>query len=292
MKSRRSILGITISVATASLVMLMGSDGNVTAWNVPVFAICGFVVFGIHMAVFIPSYYFRTDHYFDITGSVSYVSALACALILNPEITLREGILALLVAVWAIRLGSFLFLRVKKAGKDVRFDRLKNDFLAFAMTWTLSGLWVILTASTAFAALSSKTTADLEIFAYVGIFLWIIGFGIEVIADSQKTRFRSDPANANKFISHGLWAWSRHPNYFGEIVLWVGIATVAFPVLSGWQFVTLVSPIFVWFLLTKVSGIPLLERNANKKWGDDDCYRAYVASTPALIPFPGLKKTV
>jgi steroid 5-alpha reductase family enzyme len=102
------------------------------------------------------------------------------------------------------------------------------------------------------------------------------------VADRQKSAFRSDPANAGRFISSGLWAWSRHPNYFGEIVLWVGVALIALPVLSGWQHVTLVSPLFVYLLLTRISGIPPLERRAEEKWGDDPAYRAYVERTPVL----------
>ena len=84
-----------------------------------------------------------------------------------------------------------------------------------------------------------------------------------------KNLFRKDPANKEAFITSGLWSWSRHPNYFGEITLWTGIAIMAIPVLSGWQWVCLISPVFVTLLLTKVSGIPLLEKKAREKWGDD-----------------------
>jgi steroid 5-alpha reductase family enzyme len=91
------------------------------------------------------------------------------------------------------------------------------------------------------------------------VLLWVLGWALEVIADAQKSRFNADVANRGRFINTGLWSRSRHPNYFGEILLWVGVAVVAFPVLHGWQYVTLLSPFFVAFLLTRVSGIPLLE---------------------------------
>jgi steroid 5-alpha reductase family enzyme len=114
-----------------------------------------------------------------------------------------------------------------------------------------------------------------------------VGFSIEVIADRQKTAFRKNPENAEKFISSGLWSVSRHPNYFGEIILWIGIAVIALPVLAGWQWVTLVSPIFVSFLLLKVSGVPMLENNAESRWGNDPAFRKYKENTPTLIPYFG-----
>jgi steroid 5-alpha reductase family enzyme len=120
----------------------------------------------------------------------------------------------------------------------------------------------------------------------LGVLVWIAGFGIEAVADRQKSRFRADPANKGRFIRSGLWAWSRHPNYFGEIVLWVGVAIIAVPVLQGWQWVTLISPVFVTLLLTRVSGVPLLEKKADATWGGQPDYEAYKASTPVLVPRP------
>ena len=125
---------------------------------------------------------------------------------------------------------------------------------------------------------------------WMGLVLWIFGFTIEVIADRQKTAFRAEPENQNRFIRTGLWAWSRHPNYFGEIVLWMGVALMAAPALSGGQFVTLISPLFVVFLLTFVSGVRMLEARGNKQWGDDPEYQQYKAQTPVLMLWPPAKK--
>ncbi|MFT7265036.1 MAG: steroid 5-alpha reductase family enzyme, partial [Halioglobus sp.] len=119
-----------------------------------------------------------------------------------------------------------------------------------------------------------------------GGLIWVTGFAIEVIADNQKGRFRSVAANRDTFINHGLWKYSRHPNYFGEILLWLGIAVAAFPVLSGWQYVTLVSPVFVYLLLTQVSGVKMLEARALRRWGDNEAYQAYLKRTPALVLNP------
>ena len=109
---------------------------------------------------------------------------------------------------------------------------------------------------------------------------------ILIAADSQKSHFRANPANKDEFIRTGLWAWSRHPNYFGEIALWIGITVAALPALSGWQYVTLISPIFVLILIGRVSGVPLLEAKADRKWGGREDYEQYKASTPVLVPRP------
>jgi len=104
------------------------------------------------------------------------------------------------------------------------------------------------------------------------------------MADAQKSRFKADPGNRGKFIQSGLWSRSRHPNYFGEIVLWTGVMIIALPVLQGWQWVALVSPLFVILLLTRVSGVPLLEKKADQAWGGQPEYEAYKKQTPVLIP--------
>ena len=145
---------------------------------------------------------------------------------------------------WAIRLGTFLFRRVTKDGHDKRFEHIRNRFSTFFMTWTLQGLWVSLTLACGLAAMTALHSAPLGPLAVIGTIAWLIGFLIETIADAQKSRFRAQPENEDRFIQSGLWAWSRHPNYFGEILLWLGVALIALPVLEGWQHVTLISPLF------------------------------------------------
>lgn len=283
---KRSIIGILITLTIAILLAICGSDGGVNLKGVPLFSVCGLVAFSIHWLVFIPSFIYRTEHYFDLTGSITYLSVVACALLGNPENDSRNLLIGMLIIIWAIRLGSFLYRRVRQVGKDDRFDDLKHNFLAFFMVWTLSGLWVFLTAAAALAAITSTDSKPWGLVGYVGVGVWLIGFSIEVLADTQKSRFRKDPSNAGRFISEGIWSWSRHPNYFGEIVLWSGIAVIAYPALSGWQYVTLISPIFVFFLLVRVSGIPMLEAKADEKWGKDAAYKAYRNNTSILALRP------
>jgi len=280
----QQIATILAVVATGAAVAWAGSQGGGAAGGWPVFAICAGFCFGLNWLAFVPSYVGQTEHYFDLTGSLTYVGTLALALGLTPAIDRRGLLVAALVACWAFRLGSFLFRRVRQAGSDGRFDQIKPSFLRFLSTWTLQALWVLLTVSCGLAAITAPTSRPLGWFAIAGTAVWLAGFTIEVVADRQKTRFRADPANRDRFIQSGLWARSRHPNYFGEIVLWTGIAIIALPTLAGWRWVTLVSPLFVYLLLTRVSGIPMLERRARRRWGGDPAFEAYLETTPVLVP--------
>ena len=283
MKKRVTIPSTILSILIGVLIAVAGSDGSETYNGMSLFIICASVSFVLHWIIFIPSFAFQTEHYFDLTGSISYLSAVALAFYLNPSVDPRDLLIGLLIVVWAVRLGSFLFMRVKQDGKDDRFTIMKTQFHWFLMTWTLGGLWVFLTMAAGLAAITSNTTQPFGLMAYLGLALWIFGFSIEVIADRQKRAFKKNQQKDKEFITSGLWAWSRHPNYFGEITLWIGLTLIALPVLSGWQLVTLISPVFVYILLTKISGIPLLENRGMKKWGSDPEYIDYVNRTPALI---------
>jgi len=288
-KNSQAVLAILICIVLGVLMALSGSQGSLPlSADLPLFAACGAIGFLLHWLIFLPSYVLQTEHYFDLTGSVSFVLAALVAYSFNPEPDARTLLLTLMITLWAVRLGSFLFLRVKRVGQDSRFNELKTRFWRFCFTWTMGGLWVFVTMAAPLAAITSATKVPLGFAAYLGICLWVAGFAIEVIADRQKTAFRSDPANRESFISKGLWSWSRHPNYLGELVLWLGLAIIALPALQGWQLATLISPLFVLLLLTRVSGVPLLEKKADARWGDDPRYQAYKQNTPVLFPrLPG-----
>ena len=284
--TRRSLIGIGASLVLGAFVIFAGSDGSSTAGSLSVFAVCGLLAFLINWLAFIPANAAKTEHYYDLTGSATYVTVVVVALLLSEDLDARAIIVGAMVAVWALRLGSFLFRRVRRAGADERFDDIKTDALRFFMTWTLQGLWVLLTLACALAIITGTDRRSIGWVAVVGIVVWVGGFAIEVVADRQKSAFRSDPANKGRFITSGLWAWSRHPNYFGEITLWTGVAIMALPVLSGWRWATLISPVFVYLLITRVSGIPMLAARAKKRWGDDEDYQRYVRNTPSLVPRP------
>ena len=283
---KTAVIGIVVALALGVLIGLAGGHNGSQVGGVSVFLVLTGVAFAINAIAFVPSFIARTEHYYDLTGSLTYITTTLLALVLTSGLESRSILIGAMVLLWAGRLGSFLFQRVKKSGKDGRFDQIKQSFLRFLMAWMIQGLWVTLTAGAAFAAIASEENPDLGLIGAIGLVIWMLGFALEVAADSQKTAFKNDPKNEGKFINVGLWSWSRHPNYFGEIMLWTGMAILAFPALSGWQYLTLISPLFVFTLLTRVSGLPMLERRADKRWGGQADYEAYKAATPVLIPRP------
>lgn len=244
------------------------------------------IAFLIQWALFIPAYIFQTEKFYDLSGSLTYISVVSFCFYSNYEssrINLGNIIISSLIIMWAVRLGSFLFIRIKKAGEDIRFREIKKSPSRFFMTWTLQGMWVSLCSACALAGIANGI--EINSYFYSGIVVFIIGFTTEIIADNQKSKFRKDPNNMDKFISSGLWKHSRHPNYLGEITLWLGISIISFSSLAGWQLITLISPIFTYLLLVYVSGIRILDYNGNKKWGHLDSYKDYRKNTPRLIGF-------
>jgi steroid 5-alpha reductase family enzyme len=282
----KSIISIIIAVAIGLSVAWGGSQGGTSIGSQPVFLLCGIFAFAVNWLAFIPASIFQTEKYYDLTGSLTYLTVIVAACWLSAPLDLRAIIVALMVVIWAGRLGTFLFRRISGDGKDVRFDKIKTNPLRFLVTWTMQGTWVALTVASALMIITSGTRLPIDIFAIVGFSLWIAGFLFEVIADNQKSQFRAKPENKGRFINTGLWAWSRHPNYFGEILLWTGITIASLPLLSGWQWLTIISPLFVFFLLTRISGVPLLAKVAKERWGDEPAFQEYIARTPVLFPKP------
>ncbi len=285
------VVSIVAALAVAWGIVIAGSDQGARFAGYSVFFWCAVVAFSIQWVMFVHAWFTHSEAYFDLTGSITHTLVIIMGLVMTARYDAGSVVLALLVVVWAMRLGPFLFMRIKKAGEDRRFKSIRHSFPTFLMTWTLQGTWVFLTLCCALAALTSAVPVALGINFWLGLGIWIAGFVIEVVADNQKTRFRSDSANADKFICTGLWAWSRHPNYFGEIVLWVGVAVMAYPSLQGAQVFTLISPIFVVVLLVFISGVRMLENRANRRWGDDEDYLRYKRNTPVLMLWPPRKAT-
>ncbi|MDF2050371.1 DUF1295 domain-containing protein [Arthrobacter sp. Cr_A7] len=283
-KRRKALISIPIAVVAAVLIALAGSQGGSTVGGFPVFALGVAAAFVIQWLVFIPSYKAQTEKFYDLTGALTYITITVLLVLASPGVDARGMLLAAMVVLWAARLGGYLFQRVMKHGKDDRFDELKTDFARFLNTWTLQGLWVVLTAALAWVAITSDRKVGLDGFFWAGLLVWALGIAIETVADVQKTRFKANPGNKGRFISTGLWSRSRHPNYFGEITLWVGVAIIALPVLQGWQWAALVSPVFVTLLLIKGSGVPPLEEKADRKWGGQSDYENYKQNTPVLVP--------
>jgi steroid 5-alpha reductase family enzyme len=280
----KAITGLPLTILFGAAVALAGSVNSSRIADHPLFLLLVALAFVIQWLAFLPAYILQSEKFYDITGSITYISITLLAFFLSPVKDFHSLLLLILVLIWAARLGSFLFRRVHRAGKDGRFDDIKPHFFRFLTAWTLQGLWVTFTLSAALVVITSDLRKAPGIFTWLGLAIWILGFSFEVIADLQKNRFRAEPGNKGRFIQSGLWSRSRHPNYFGEITLWLGIAVIALPILRGWQWVTLISPVFVTFLLTQISGIPILEKRADAKWGGQEDYETYKKNTPVLIP--------
>ena len=289
----RDFGAIALCILTAYLVAIAASVDGVFFSGIPIILLCAIVSFVTHWMIAVPSLITSSEKYFDFTGMVAtllvVLTAMFALLSSGAEASIRSVFVASFVSVWTLRLGIFLYKRIVKAGEDIRFRDIKKSLPKFLMTWTLSALWVFLTTVNAITLIALNPLEPIGIFFIMGALLWLLGFGFEVIADRQKKYFSEQPKNEGRFITQGLWSVSRHPNYFGEIILWAGIAIISLPFLSGWQYVTLVSPVFVFLLLTRISGLPFLEDKAEKKWGEDKDYIEYKKRTPILVPFFGKK---
>jgi steroid 5-alpha reductase family enzyme len=291
-QDRNALITLPIVIGIGFLMALAGSRAGISVVGIPLFALSVGLAFLIQWLAFIPAYFLQTEKFFDLTGSFTYISVIFMATFFITGVDGRLILLLTLVAIWATRLGTFLFSRIQKAGKDDRFDDIKPSFIRFLSVWTIQGLWVTLTISAALAAITTTGRGKMDLFAVTGFLVWVCGFTIEVVADSQKKRFSAKPENKGKFIKTGLWSRSRHPNYFGEIVLWIGIAIITMPVLHDRAWIALISPVFVTLLLTRVSGVPILEKKADIKWGGQKEYEAYKKRTPVLIPRLGFSSSV
>ena len=279
-----------ISIMIVVIFAILGS-ANKMINGIPILLIFVIISFIIHWLIFIPSYIFKTEKFYDITGTIAYICIFYVSYLITNKINLenslyiRSYLTLIMITIWAIRLGGFLFIRVFSVGEDKRFKYVKTSFSKFFLYFTISGVWVFLTTCNALTIIINNSSLSNDIFLKIGFFIWLIGFLIEVISDTQKKYFRKNTKNKNQFINSGLRKISRHPNYFGEILQWFGISIISLPILTGWEFITLISPIFVIILLTKISGINILEKNADEKWGSSKIYNEYKNNTPILVPF-------
>ncbi len=278
MKSFLNILFATIAFSLCVLIAYFTNSDIVL--NAVILA------FLIQWVAYIPAYLFQTEKFYDLTGSLTYLTVIWFVYFSSGqtnEFNTQSLLLTVLISLWAVRLGSFLFSRIHKDGEDKRFRTIKTSASQFFMTWTLQGMWVSICSMCAITGISSTEGIIPNNLFYIGFTLFIIGFSIEIIADRQKTIFRSIEENKDKFITTGLWSKSQHPNYFGEILLWSAVAIMSFSSLSGTQYLTMISPVFTYVLLVYISGVRMLDDMGNKKWGHIEEYKAYKKNTPRLF---------
>ena len=278
---------LSVFVITALMVGAVGNNAvHLNGYSAVLW--CAVICIGTQWLAWIPASIAKTERFYDLTGGLTYLAVVGFSLWAGSRSdapSLRELIVSFLVVVWAVRLSSFLYFRIHRTGKDGRFDQLKTSPVRFLVPWTIQGLWVFLTMIVVVVVNSQATPAPaFGAWDAVGLSVWCLGFGIEVVADNQKTAFNREPTNEGKWIDRGLWSYSRHPNYLGEILLWTGIACFGIPCFTGLERFAWISPVFVFLLLTKLSGIPILDRRALERWGEDGAYLKYRENTPALFP--------
>lgn len=242
---------------------------------------------GINFAFFLVALIFKTDKVTDLSYSLTF-AVLAPLLLFaaGPDFTLIQLLVAAAVLLWALRLGGYLFMRIIITKTDERFDDKRNNPANLIRFWVLQmiAVWVIMLPVTFFLTVR-EVPFNLYLHS-IGFALFAIGFIIESISDHQKFRFKNNEKNKGLWIEKGLWKYSRHPNYFGEMLVWWGLFIAAIPALGGLKILAVSGPVFITLLLLFVSGIPLLEKSAEKKYGGNPLYRSYRDRTSLLIPFP------
>ena len=164
----RSVLAIVVAVLVGAAAAVAGSVGGLRVGGWPVFALCTAVAYLVNWVAFVPAWLRRTERFYDLTGTLTYLTVVVIALVAGSRSSVAM-VLGVLVAVWALRLGGFLVRRIRREGTDRRFDRIKQDPARFLVTWTLQALWVVLTAGAALAAMTSATVAGFGLIGVVGV---------------------------------------------------------------------------------------------------------------------------
>jgi steroid 5-alpha reductase family enzyme len=244
---------------------------------------------GINAVFFAFAALLRTDKVTDLSYSLSFVVLTIVLFFRGGNFSLPHILTAVLICAWGIRLGAYLFMRILKTGVDHRFDDMRHRPLRFARFWALQALTVWVVMLPAILLFSRPGRSAFSWVSILGFSLWALGFAIEAVSDTQKSVFKNDPANKNRFISTGLWKYSRHPNYLGESLLWWGLFIAAVPLFAGWDFLVVIGPLYLTLLLLFVSGVPLLEKSADSRHGNNAAYQEYKRRTSIFLLLPRRK---
>ena len=225
----------------------------------------------------------RSERYYDVSGSLTHL-AVSLALLLDGPPHPRAVVASFLATVWCVRLGTYLFERIVRDGRDKRFRYVAKHRIRFLGAWTTQAVWVVTLQLPILLLHRSTDARPLDRVDGVGWALWCVGFGLETVSDMQKNIFRC--ANRSGFVTTGLWAYCRHPNYLGEIMMWTGICCTAAPGFRGTEHLGWLSVGVTVLLLCFVSGIPPIEAEGWRRWGHLRSYRRYIHHTNRLLPWP------
>lgn len=221
-----------------------------------------------------------------IWGFVFVVAAVAYFAFTDGYET-RKWLVLILTVIWGMRLSLHLTARNWGKPEDFRYQKFRERYgadrywwVSFFQVYLLQGTILWFVSLPLLAAQYHETSANLTIFDVLGVIVWGIGIFFEAVGDWQLTRFKANPANKGKVLNTGLWRYTRHPNYFGDSMVWWGLFLIA--VSTHWGILTIISPLFMTFLLMRVSGVKLLEKTLKEKPG----YEEYIRRTSAFLPMP------
>ncbi len=245
------------------------------------------IAIAVQAVFFVFAFKFKTDKLTDLAYGLTFI-LIALYWLYNDNwlISRFRFIVAMMVVVWALRLIAYLFFRVLKTGRDSRYDGRRESFVKFAKFWVLQAVAVWLITLPVVYMLTRSRVPVVGLGPTIGLYIWSIGLLIETVADKQLFTFRFKKDNHGKWIDEGLWHYSRHPNYFGEIVVWIGVFVFGLSTYSGLGWLVVAGPLTIICLLMFGSGIPILEKANDKKWGNDPNYQGYKATTSILVPLP------
>ena len=237
----------------------------------------------MQMSFFAIAYTLKFDKVTDLAGTSNFAILALLTLWLGGDLSFPKILASFMVVLWSVRLGTYLFYRILVWGEDKRFDEIRSKFWSFLGFWIYQILWVFILSLpiTYFNSLENEFKLEDNYLSYVGLVLFFIGFEIEIWADAAKFKHKQKGEN---WCTAGPWKYSRHPNYFGNILLWIGIFLFCYS--GGVPLWTVVGVLWITFLLFFVSGINLLEDSSNKKYGDNPEYHSYKSQTSIFIPLP------
>lgn len=226
----------------------------------------------------------KTDVVTDLSYGLTFIILAIYAFIFHSPHHLAHGLLVGMVTIWGVRLAGYLFMRILIIKSDKRFDGIRERFWEFAKFWVLQAISVWLILLPVQVTLIWGTGDGIAWAMSLGLLLWLLGLGIETVADLQKFFFKLNPKHAGQWTDVGLWSKARHPNYFGEMLTWWGVFMYAATLIAGWGWLSIIGPIYITSLLLFVTGVPPLEQSYQKRYGKNEAYRAYKARTNLLVP--------
>jgi steroid 5-alpha reductase family enzyme len=245
-----------------------------------------FISFIIQILFFIYAALFKTDKVTDLSYGLTFIIIALFSLLTNKTYFSYQILSVAMILIWGLRLSTYLFIRILKTKKDKRFDGIREDFFKFAKFWFFQAIavWIISLPSSYINSLNIDI--QLNTLMFLGLIVWLVGIITETTADIQKFKFKNDPKNKDKWIQSGVWKYSRHPNYFGEMLCWWGIFIFTIPLQNGASHLTIIGPIFITYILLFVTGVPTLEKKYDKRYINNPDYKKYKKETSIIIPLP------